>query len=164
MHEGSIEVHSEGVGHGATFVVRLPLHDASADPDKVLAEEVDATHPSLKVLVVDDNRDGADALTMMMQLRGYQAFTAYDGLAAFEMAEQVRPDVVLLDIGMPKLNGYEVAQRIRAQAWGTGVVLVAVTGWGQEPDRRRTQDAGFDHHLVKPVDPAVLMSYLANLR
>jgi len=106
------------------------------------------------ILVVDDNRDGADSLAMMLQIMGNETRTAYDGQEGLNMAGEFRPEVVLLDIGLPKLNGYEACRRIREQPWGKGVVMIAVTGWGQDDDRRRSHEAGFDHHMVKPVDPA----------
>ena len=115
-----------------------------------------APKSSLRILIVDDNRDGADSLGMMLRIMGNDTRTAYDGQEAVDVAEAFRPDVVLLDIGLPKLNGYEACRRIREQPWGKSMVLIALTGWGQEEDRRRSHEAGFDHHLVKPVDPAAL--------
>ena len=113
---------------------------------------------------MDDNRDGADSLAMLLRIMGNDIRTAYDGQEAVDVAEEFRPDVVLLDIGLPKLNGYEACRRIREQPWGKDVVLIALTGWGQEEDRRRSHEAGFDHHLVKPVDPHALMKLLAGLQ
>jgi CheY-like chemotaxis protein len=115
-------------------------------------------------LIVDDNRDGADSLALMLRLMGNDTVTAYDGQEGVDTAERVRPDVILLDIGLPKLNGYEAARRIREQSWGNHPVLIAVTGWGQDEDRRRSHDAGFDHHMVKPVDPDNLLKLLAGLQ
>jgi CheY-like chemotaxis protein len=119
---------------------------------------------SLRILIVDDNRDGADSLAMMLQIMGNETATAYDGQEGVTVAERLRPDVVLLDIGLPKLNGFEAARHIREQTWGEKTVLIAVTGWGQEEDRRRSREAGFDHHMVKPVDPNALMKLFAELR
>lgn len=116
----------------------------------------------LSILVVDDNKDAADALVALLSVQGYRASAAYSGSAAIRDADQVRPDVVLLDIGMPKLNGYDAARRLRAAAWGKQALLVALTGWGQDEDRRRTKEAGFDAHLVKPADPAALADLLEN--
>jgi PAS domain S-box-containing protein len=163
MHGGSIEARSEGLGKGAEFVVRLPILVEASAPPADGGEEPAPPKSSLRVLVVDDNRDGADSLAMMLRLMGNDTHTAYDGQEAMAAAGELRPDVVLLDVGLPGLNGYEACRRIREQPWGKGVVLVAVTGWGQEDDRRRSHDAGFDHHMVKPVDPRALMKMLAAL-
>ena len=111
---------------------------------------------------MDDNRDAAASLAMTLELVGHDTRTAHDGLEAVEAAEKFRPDVVLLDIGLPKLNGYDACRRIREQPWGQNMVIVALTGWGQEEDRRRSKDAGFDGHLIKPVDYAALMKVLAS--
>ncbi len=114
-----------------------------------------------RILIVDDNKDSAQSLAMMLRLRGAEVSTAYDGLEAVQRAEQFQPNVILLDIGMPKLNGYDAARRIRAQPWANGTVLIAMTGWGQEEDKRRAEEAGFDHHLTKPIEPAALEKALA---
>jgi PAS domain S-box-containing protein len=163
LHGGMVEVRSEGFGKGSEFIVSLPVlvenviplssHEPSAN------ESAQAT-PARRILVVDDNRDSADSLALLLRLMGNEVLTAYDGLAALEVAERLRPDVVLLDIGMPRLNGYDTCHRIREQPWGRSPVLIALTGWGQEEDKRRTQDAGFDAHLIKPVDPTALMNLL----
>ena len=116
-----------------------------------------------RILVVDDNRDAAASLVMMLSLLGHDTRTAHDGHEAVELAEAFRPDVILLDIGLPKLNGYDVCRRIRQNPWGQGMIIVAATGWGQDEDRRRSHEAGFDHHMVKPVDPAALDEILASV-
>jgi DNA-binding response OmpR family regulator len=116
-----------------------------------------------RVLVVDDNRDSAESLALLLNVTGIETDTAHDGLEAVAAAERFRPDVVLLDIGLPKLNGFDAALRIREQPWGKSMVLVAVTGWGQEEYRRKARDSGFDIHLVKPVDPDTLMKLLDSL-
>jgi CheY-like chemotaxis protein len=161
MHDGQIEVQSAGLGNGSEFVVRLPVlagpPAATRGPDK----SPNARGSARRVLVVDDNRDAAKSLAMLLKQMGHQIETAHDGLEAVEKAATFDADVILLDIGMPRLNGYEAARRIREQQPGTGVMLVALTGWGQAEDRRRTREAGFDHHLVKPVDPAQLARLLA---
>jgi PAS domain S-box-containing protein len=163
MHGGSVEATSEGPGKGSEFVVRLPLVlDASAAQESGGAVE-HSVRSSLRILVVDDNQDGADSLSEMLKLVGNDTCTAYDGQAAVDAAGEFRPDVILLDIGMPKLNGYEACRRIREQPGGESIVLIAVTGWGQDDDRRRSHVAGFDHHMVKPVDPRALMELLAGL-
>jgi CheY-like chemotaxis protein len=114
-------------------------------------------------LIVDDNEDGAESLALLLQLGGHETLKARDGIEAIEAAEQFRPDAVLLDIGLPRLNGYEVCRRIRQEPWGKDLVLVALTGWGQEEDRQRSREAGFNTHMVKPVDHDVLMKLLASL-
>jgi CheY-like chemotaxis protein len=164
MHGGTVEAKSEGLGQGSEFVVRLPLVIEAAQRQLPGAhDEPAAAKSSLRILVVDDNRDGADSLAEMLNIMGNDTRTAYDGQEGVDMAEAWRPDVILLDIGLPKLNGYEACRHIREQAWGKRMLLIAVTGWGQDDDRRRAQEAGFDHHIVKPVGSQVLMKMLATL-
>jgi CheY-like chemotaxis protein len=110
---------------------------------------------------VDDNRDAAESLVMILRLLGHELYTAYNGLEAVQAAATFVPEVVLLDIGLPKMNGYEAARHIRGQAWGKNMALIALTGWGQEDDKKRALEAGCDHHLTKPVDPAALEKLLA---
>jgi CheY-like chemotaxis protein len=112
---------------------------------------------------MDDNEDAAESLALILQIMGHEVRTAYDGEAGVVAAEAFRPHVILMDLGMPRLNGYEAARRIRAEAWGAGPVLVALTGWGTDDDRRRTRDAGFDHHLVKPVAADALTRLIAEM-
>jgi len=163
LHGGSIEARSAGVGQGSEFVVRLPIATVSPTqkpaPPSADNEKVPAMR--CRILIVDDNHDSADSLARLLQLMGNKVGTAYDGEEAVKTAEALQPDVVLLDIGMPKLNGYDACRRIREQPWGKEMFLIALTGWGQEEDRRRTEEAGFNHHIVKPVDPSVLMQMLA---
>jgi CheY-like chemotaxis protein len=153
MHGGEVDVESAGRNRGTTFRIRLPSR-VRAGARKV--QSPDAARPTAagrqRVLVVDDNEDALKSLSMLVSLMGNDVCQARDGLEAVEQAEQFRPDVVLMDIGMPRLNGYDAACRIRQQPWGMDIVLIATTGWGQEEDRRRTKAAGFDHHLVKPLD------------
>lgn len=113
-----------------------------------------------RVLVVDDNRDSADSLARLLQLMGHETSIAYDGPAAVETAETFHPDVILLDVGLPGFDGNEAARRIRAQEWGKGILLIAATGWGQPEDRRRSREAGFDHHMVKPIALDELTKFL----
>ena len=160
LHGGSVAAHSEGAGKGAEFVLRVP----ALAPTAPRSEAAPALPPSSampsgarRVLVVDDNEDGADSLAMFLQIGGHEVKTAYDGEEAIATAESFKPEVVLLDIGMPRLNGYEACRRIRQSEWGRDMVLIAQTGWGQDEDRRRTREAGFDQHLIKPVDPVALM-------
>jgi len=164
MHGGTVEARSEGHGMGSEFVIRLPvLSVAGAQPEVELDRAAVAT-PRRRVLVADDNRDAALSLAMMLEMIGNETQTAFDGLEAVEVAGKFLPDVMLLDIGMPKLSGHEAAARIRQQPWGRNIVLVALTGWGQDDDKRKSQDAGFDFHLVKPVDPEEIEKLLAGLK
>jgi len=163
MHGGTVEAKSEGLGHGSEFVVRLPILTEAPKPQPRKTSGVPALAVRRRVLIVDDNEDGAESLAMLLQLGGHETHTAHDGVKAMEAAERLQPDVVLLDIGLPQLNGYEVCRRIREQPWGRGLTLVAVTGWGQQEDRRRSREAGFDTHIVKPVDPEGLLRLLASL-
>jgi CheY-like chemotaxis protein len=123
--------------------------------------EKSRVEPKCCILVADDLRDSVDSLAMMLRLAGHDIHTAHDGLEAVQAAATFRPDVVLLDIGMPKMNGYKVARYIRGQPWGKNMALIALTGWGQEEDKRRATEAGFDHHLIKPVEPAALEKLLS---
>jgi PAS domain S-box-containing protein len=166
MHGGTIEARSEGERQGSEFVVRLPLAapaEGGADATSGPADEV-VSSGLRRILVVDDNVDAADSMGQLLELLGNEVRTANDGEAGIAVAEAFRPEVVFMDIGMPKLNGHEACRRIRAQPWGKGMVLVALTGWGQDEDRRKTAAAGFDHHLVKPVDPHALNRFLGELR
>jgi len=163
MHGGRVEAMSEGPGKGSEFVVRLPIVVEASKPQESGGAAEHSVRSLFRILVVDDNRDGADSLSEVLKMMGNDTRTAYDGQAGVDAAGEFRPDVILLDIGLPKLNGYEACRRIREQAGGNGVVLIAVTGWGQDDDRRRSRVAGFDHHMVKPVDPQALMKMLAGL-
>jgi len=164
MHGGRIEASSEGPGKGSEFVVRLPVIVEVSKPQTGEAMKEGDVKTSLRILIVDDNRDGADSLSMMLKMMGNDTRTAYDGEEAVAAAVEFRPDVILLDIGLPKLTGHEACRRIREESGGTGIIIIAQTGWGQEEDRQRTHKAGFDHHLVKPVDPQALMKLLAGLQ
>lgn len=142
-------------------MVRLPIVvEAPELPPEPTARAPTPT-TACRILVVDDNRDSAESLTMLLNLTGYETHTAYDGLEAVEAAAAFRPDVILLDIGLPKLNGFEAARKIREQQSDKSLALVALTGWGQEEDRRRSEEAGFNAHMVKPVDYAALTKLLA---
>ena len=163
MHGGTVEVFSAGLGHGSEFVVRLPVSAVTPElPPKPLQGEPEPM-TGRRILVVDDNRDSAESLAELLKLAGNETHSAHDGLEAVEAAATFRPDVVLLDIGLPKMNGYEAARKIREQPWGKAMVLVALTGWGQDEDRRKSKEAGFDGHLVKPVELAALTKVLAEL-
>ena len=174
MHGGSVAGHSEGPGRGSEFVIRLPTYIQEKLEPALTSQQPSALEQSMinvegaartqrRILVADDNNDALESLATLLQLSGHEVYTAANGAVALESAEQNRPEVALLDIGMPKLDGYEVARRIRAQPWGQRITLVALTGWGQDSDRRRSQEAGFDSHLVKPLDLDKLTDLLAAL-
>jgi signal transduction histidine kinase len=166
MHGGTITAHSEGPGQGTEFLIRLPLlleTAHSANGEKSTTATDDAPPVRRRILVADDNADALETLATVLELGGHEVFSAANGSLALESAERHLPEVALLDIGMPLLDGYEVARRIRAQAWGKRITLVALTGWGQDTDRRRSQEAGFDSHLVKPLDLDKLTQLLAGL-
>lgn len=158
MHGGSISASSEGLGKGSEFAVTLPL--AAHRPPESRAPEASANGDrqtvKRRVLVVDDNRDSANSLSSLIRMLGHDVRTAYDGFEAVEIAAEFKPNVVFLDIGLPRISGYEAAQRIRDLPGGDRIFLVALTGWGQDEDRRRSREAGFDRHIVKPVNPDVL--------
>lgn len=161
MHGGTVEARSAGVGHGSEFVVRLPVsHEAPQPQPMTPPQETLVNKTARRILVVDDNRDAAESLAMLLKLSGHETYIAHDGLEAVEKAAQLSPDLILLDIGLPKINGLEAARRIRGLSQGKRLVLVALTGWGQDADRQRSRDAGFDAHIVKPVDPDVLANLL----
>jgi PAS domain S-box-containing protein len=161
MHGGTIEARSEGKGRGSEFLVRLPVVKEPAATAQPGRPSLDAA--ARRVLVVDDNADAAMSLAMLLQIAGNETRVVHDGLAALEAAQEFRPNVMLLDIGMPKLDGYEVCRRLRSQSWGTEIFVIALTGWGQEDDRRKSAAAGFDGHLVKPIEPEMLSTLLATL-
>ena len=166
MHGGSLSVQSAGAGKGSEFTLRLSVSEGGAPAPRQVASDSAPLNfgPPLRVLVVDDNRDSADSLGLLLAVPGNAVRIAYDGLHAVETAAEFRPDVVLLDIGLPKLDGYQAAARIREQPWGKDLTLIALTGWGQEEARQRSKEAGFDSHFVKPVDPGLLMQQLGLLR
>ena len=165
MHGGAISVFSEGPGKGSEFAVRLPVLESSV-MSRVdggpLAPELKVT--GLKMLVADDNSDSADSLSMLLEMADNEVCTASNGADAVQLAALQRPDVILLDIGMPEMNGFEACREIRAQPWGKGAILIALTGWGSELDRERASEAGFNAHLTKPADPESLLRLVASLR
>lgn len=164
LHGGDVEARSEGLGKGSEFLVRLPLgrRDKSeqSPATAALTPGEKRPHKSLRILIADDLHDSADSLTAYFRAADHVVRTAYDGAEALAVAEAFRPDAIFLDIGMPKLSGHEVCRHIREQSWGKDIFLVAITGWGQETDRRLTREAGFDHHLVKPVEIGDLQTIL----
>ena len=164
MHGGTVSAHSEGTGKGTEILIRLPAlgYEPDRQPESAIQDKTAADPSRLLILVVDDNRDAAESLAMLLQMWGHEVRMAHDGLAAVEAAAAFQPDVVLLDIGLPKLNGYDAARQI-SQARRSSMVLVALTGWGQDEDRRRSSEAGFDHHLTKPVELEALQKVLAGI-
>jgi PAS domain S-box-containing protein len=163
MHGGRVEARSDGLGRGSEFVVRLPVLADTSESRTPAVPRVSTPAVPRRVLIVDDNHDGAKSLAMLLELDGHETHQAYDGVEAVEAAGRLRPDVVLLDIGLPGVNGYEACSRIRREPWGRDIVLVALTGWGKEEDRHRSREAGFDAHMVKPVDHDALLALLASL-
>jgi CheY-like chemotaxis protein len=164
LHGGRVEARSSGTGKGSEFIVSFPVADRPVPaPQEPPKHQRAHSGTRRRILVVDDNRDAADSLVMMLRMMGHETDTAYHGLQAVHAAAAFRPDVLLLDIGLPEMNGYEVAQHVRKQPWGKGMVLIALTGWGQDEDKRRAFEAGFDHHLMKPVDTAALEKLLARI-
>jgi CheY-like chemotaxis protein len=162
VHGGSVEARSEGLGLGSELVVTLPAALTLVKPDRASLEAKEpACMAPQRVLVVDDSQDVADSTASLLQLMGNDARTAYGGPAALELARLYLPDAILLDIAMPDLDGYESAQRIRGEPWGANVTLIAMTGYGRPEDHQRSLEAGFDHHIVKPVDPSALERVLA---
>ena len=161
LHDGRVEARSGAPGTGSEFEVRLPASDGPVAPVLPVAPQKGvAPQDGRRILVVDDNRDVAESLSELLRIAGHAVQTAHDGLEAVAMAEQYRPEVVLLDIGMPRLDGFGACRRMRAQGWGKGMRIVALSGWGGDDDRRKTHEAGFDGHLVKPVEPAALLALL----
>jgi len=152
MHGGSVVARSAGLGHGSEFVVTLPLAAVQTVAAAATPDVGDAARAQKKrMLVVDDNGDSAESLALLLALAGHETHVAHDGPEALTRADALRPDAVLLDLGLPGLNGYEVCKRLRVEAWAREIPIIAITGWGQDEDRQRSKDAGFDAHLVKPV-------------
>jgi signal transduction histidine kinase/ActR/RegA family two-component response regulator len=166
MHGGSVEAKSAGLGKGSEFIVSLPLSnierriESGDNGDGLQLEGFSSGH---RLLVVDDNEDAANSLALLLRLKGHDVEVAHHGLAALQIADSYRPDMIFLDIGMPGMDGYEVARRLRQHPELKNVMLAALTGWGQQEDRRRSAEAGFDHHLVKPPEPKVVDSLLGDL-
>jgi signal transduction histidine kinase/DNA-binding response OmpR family regulator len=165
MHGGSVEVRSDGPGHGSEFIVRLPVVIVSKPTSEAKVDNKTSEAPTTvrRILVADDNLDSADSLALMLEMLGHEVSSAHDGLEALEAAKRSKPELIFMDLGMPRMNGYDAARLIRSAPECDGVVLVALTGWGQEEDRRRSYEAGFDHHIVKPIDFAVVEKILDDL-
>jgi signal transduction histidine kinase len=162
MHGGTVTARSDGPGTGTEFTVRIPAlaTEKVAGSHTVGSETIAVTEPR-RILVADDNHDAAESLTLQLRLAGHDVRTVHDGLEALAVAKTFKPDIVLLDLGMPRMDGYETARNMRLRSWGKAATLIALTGWGQQPDRQRTSEAGFDVHLVKPVSEAQLFQALA---
>ncbi|HKP30403.1 MAG TPA: ATP-binding protein, partial [Gemmatimonadales bacterium] len=161
LHGGSVTAESDGAGRGSTFSVTLPVAAGATADDNVSAPSPEVAVTSIRrILVADDIADNLDSMSLLLGLMGHKVWAAQDGAEAFALAEVHRPELVLLDLGMPRMDGYEACRRIREQPWSRDMMIVAVTGWGQKEDRRRTEEAGFDHHIVKPVDAAAVVSLL----
>jgi len=166
LHGGSMEARSGGIGRGSEFVVHLPIVPAAEPADTVpaapaAAEEAPPALPPRRLLVADDNVDAASSLAVLLSMHGQEVRTAFGGLEALRVAEEWHPDAAVLDIGMQDMNGYELCRRLRAQGWGRDLLLIACTGWGQDSDRELARNAGFDHHVVKPVDPEAMLHLLS---
>jgi CheY-like chemotaxis protein len=160
LHGGRVEARSDGPGRGSEFLLRFPGLLESGPAHAAPSPDAASEGRGQRVLVVDDNRDSAESLAMMLELSGYSVHKVHDGLEAVAVAARLRPDVILLDIGLPSLNGYDVCRRIREQPESGAPLIVALTGWGQEEDKRRSSEAGFDNHLVKPVNLKVLVTLI----
>ena len=162
LHDGRVEAHSIGIGEGSEFIVHLPTVAAEATTARA-KPALARTAANYRILVADDNHDCADSLATLLKLGGHEARVTFDGIEAVEVAESFRPDIILLDIGMPKMNGYDACRKIRSAPWGDSMTLIAQTGWDQGRDKRRMAEAGFDAHLVKPVDHAALLDLIQSL-
>jgi PAS domain S-box-containing protein len=161
MHGGTVTARSDGANRGSEFIVRLPIVVELLAEQSEANGQCAATSGKRRIMVVDDNENAAQIMGMLLKALGNDVQTVFSGAEAIEVAERFRPDVMLLDIGMPEMNGYETARRLRDQPWGKDIILAALTGWGQEEDKRRTRDAGFNHHFVKPLDLSMLQRFLA---
>jgi len=166
MHGGTVHASSDGAGRGCEFVMRMPIVVVERRSQERLAQKpsLHGAEDQVRIMIVDDNKDGADMLQMMLEMDGYAVDMANDGAAAIELAQRMHPHAILMDIGLPDMEGYEVTRRIRERMGDEEIVFIAMTGWGHDDARRRAADAGMQHHLVKPVDPEVLRTYLSRIR
>jgi len=162
LHGGTVEAHSEGVGRGSEFIVRLPtISEAPLPAKRHRMSEIQATSMVGRLLIVDDNREATNGLATLRASEGLEIRTAHNGLERLKVAESFRPEVIVMDIGLPSLTGYEVARRIRGEPWGKDIVLIALTGWGQAESRNKSREVGFNHHLVKPAETESLARLLS---
>ena len=162
LHGGKVSAHSAGLGHGSEFVVRLPL-SAEVNEQPRSASSNDAARSRMRVLVVDDNKDAADSVALLLRHKGHDVRVAYSSESALETAAEFRPEAALLDIGLPRIDGYELARRLRESSETNHMAIIAITGYGRDTDLQVARDAGFDAHLVKPVEPAQMEQTLADL-
>jgi CheY-like chemotaxis protein len=165
LHGGSVAAHSEGAGRGAEFIIRLPTTNAAepaAEPAPRPERRVDV-HDKQRILVVDDNQDAARTLTLLLNKIGFECQSAFDGPSALSLADEFDPHAIVLDLGMPGMDGLQVARRLRAPPQPSNALLIALTGWDKDEDRRNTREAGFDHHLAKPVQLDTLQKLLQSL-
>jgi CheY-like chemotaxis protein/nitrogen-specific signal transduction histidine kinase len=158
-HGGRIEARSPGLGQGSEFVVTLPSSALVEGPPTAAHAELQSSRPPRRVVIADDNRDAAEMLSMVLNLSGHDVHIAYSGTEALDLIGRIKPDVAILDIGMPEMDGYQLAKKIREQPENRSIILIALTGWGQATDKHRAEEAGFDHHCTKPVDPNDLEQY-----
>jgi two-component system CheB/CheR fusion protein len=164
LHGGTVKALSEGSGRGTELIVTLPLFSEETPmTGGADSQQVERQHKRRRLMVIDDNKDAAESMSMLFELWGHEVVCVYDGRAALAAAGRYRPDAVFLDIGLPGMDGYEIAERLREQPESAGTVLIAITGYGQDEDRRRSREAGIDHHLVKPVAPETLQKLLDSL-
>jgi CheY-like chemotaxis protein len=161
LHGGKIEAKSAGLGRGSEFRIRLPLTAIQRTTQATLDASARQRVPKQRVLIADDNRDAAEILALLLEAAGHEVHCSHSGHEALDLATRERPDVLVLDIGMPGMDGYEVAERVRRQGWAADALLIAVTGWGQERDKQHAAESGFDYHLTKPVDFAHLEALLS---
>jgi CheY-like chemotaxis protein len=164
LHGGTIVARSAGPGRGSEFIVRLPCRGSNAPrrPESITAGSV-LPNKRRRVLIADDNHDAAESLALLLRMQGHEVAVVHDGQQALSTITSMRPEVALLDIGMPALNGYEVARQLRQSTLGSTVTLIAVTGWGQDRDKARALSVGFNHHFTKPVDPSRLSALLLSI-
>jgi CheY-like chemotaxis protein/two-component sensor histidine kinase len=162
LHGGKVIARSDGLDKGSEFLISLPRDTVSRVP---AISPAPIAHPSRRrILIADDNQDAMETLKLLLEMDGHEIYTAADGEAALALADQTIPEVMLLDLGMPGFSGFEVATRIRERSWGNAVMLIAITGWGQAEDRRRSLEAGFNHHLTKPIEFETLQALLSRKR
>jgi CheY-like chemotaxis protein len=163
MHAGEVAVHSAGVGQGSEFIVRIPLLDSVPATAQRAARTAGTMQPRHRILVADDNPDALESLALLLECDGHEVWKAANGAEAYELAAKCQPHLALLDIGMPVMDGYEAARRIRSESWGKPMMLVALSGWGQSSDVQRSRDSGFDTHLVKPASFDALAQLLSRV-